>query len=187
MLKQHGAPVLIMRDGSEQQFTKAGVLDYLKFDEYVFDLSGFLSKDQFIRYKLGDRYLHELLFPDLSQASERHGQTAMLAEANARLSSPLYDIAFIAVAFAGVIGGPFSRLGYGRRIVAVSAAAVLARIAGFAVLAACATQPWLNLLQYLIPIGLGGWAFATLFRQRVNRPIGLGPRTDGPIAARVTA
>ena len=183
--KRNGAPVLIMRDGSEQAFTSAGVLDYLKFDEYIFDLSGFLAKTDVIHYKISDRYLHELVFPDLTQTWERQERVTMLAEANARLSGPLYNIAFMAMALAAVIGGSFSRLGYGRRIVAVGAAAAVVRIAGFAVQALCADSVWLNVLQYLIPIGAAWWAFGELFRQRIGRFIALRPLTGStsPMAA----
>src|SRR6185437_3041066 len=44
--KRNGAPVLTMRDGSSQEFSKTGVLNYLKFDEYTFDLSPFVGADQ---------------------------------------------------------------------------------------------------------------------------------------------
>jgi lipopolysaccharide export system permease protein len=173
--KRNGSPVLIMRDGSEQEFTSAGVLDYLKFDEYIFDLNNFLAKDELVHYKISDRYMHELLFPDLAQPWERRERVAMLAEANARLAAPLYNITFMALALVAVIGGPFSRLGYARRIVSAGAAAAVVRIAGFAVQAACASSAWLNILQYAIPIAAAWWAFAELFRQRVRRPIALRP------------
>jgi lipopolysaccharide export system permease protein len=173
--KQNGAPVLIMRDGSSQEFNAHGVLNYLKFDEYTFPLSSFLSTDELIHYKIPDRYLHELLFPDLTQIWERQNRVAMLAEANERLASPLYNIAFMAMAMAAVIGGSFSRLGYGRRIVAVGAAALVARILGFAALAASNENVWLNLLQYMVPLGAAWWGFRQLFRQPVSRFVPLAP------------
>jgi lipopolysaccharide export system permease protein len=175
--KRGGQPVLVMRDGSEQAFSKQGVLDYLSFTEYVFDLSTFLSKDELIHYKISDRYLHELVFPDLTQTWERKQRVAMLAEANSRLAAPLYNIAFMAMALAAVIGGAFSRLGYGRRIVAVGAAAAVVRILGFAIEAVCAGSVWLNILQYAIPIAAAAWAFHALFRQRIGRFIALRPLT----------
>jgi lipopolysaccharide export system permease protein len=68
-------------------------------------------------------------------------------------------------------------MGYGRRIVAVSAGAAAARIAGFSVEALCGHNPWLNLLQYLIPLAAAAWAFRSLFRQRISRPIAIRPLT----------
>ncbi|MDR3506523.1 MAG: LPS export ABC transporter permease LptF [Caulobacteraceae bacterium] len=167
--KRNGAPVLIMRDGSSQAFTATGVLNYLKFGEYIFDLTPYMSDDEIIQYKIADRYLHELLFPDLTQTWERQNRKKMLAEAHARLSAPLYNITFMALALAAVIGGAFSRLGYGRRILMVCAFAALLRILGIGAQAACAGQPWLNVLQYAIPIAGMWWAFAELFRQRASR------------------
>ena len=44
IVKRHGAPVLIMRHGSNQQFSNAGVLNFLSFDEYDFELRPFLLR-----------------------------------------------------------------------------------------------------------------------------------------------
>ena len=167
--KRYGAPVLIMRDGSSQSFSAAGVLNYLKFDEYIFDLTPFVATDELVHYKVADRYLHELLFPDLTQAWERQNRKQMLAEANARLATPLYNIAFMTLALAAVIGGAFSRLGYGRRILIVCAAAAVLRILGIGAQAASVGQPWLNVIQYAIPLAGTWWALAVLFRQKARR------------------
>ena len=181
--KRNGAPVLTMRDGSSQEFSKAGVLNYLKFDEYTFDLSDFMSAKDVVTYKVPDRYLHELLSPDLTQDWERQNRVKMLAEANARLATPLYTIAFMAMALAAVIGGPFSRLGYARRIVAVGAAAGLARILGVGAQALCDTAVWANVLQYAIPLAAGFWAWRQLFRQPVSRFIPMAPLTGSSLMA----
>jgi lipopolysaccharide export system permease protein len=172
-----------MRDGSSQEFTKAGVLNYLKFDEYTFDLSDFLSAKDEVRYKVPDRYLHELLFPDLSQDWERQNRVKMLAEANARLATPLYAIAFMAMALAAVIGGSFSRLGYVRRIAVVMTVAAVVRILGVAVQALCDNQIWANVLQYAIPLAACIWAFRQLFRQPVSRFVPLSPLTGSTLMA----
>jgi lipopolysaccharide export system permease protein len=181
--KRNGAPVLTMRNGSSQEFSKAGVLNYLKFDEYTFDLSDFMSAKDAVTYKVPDRYLHELLYPDLTQDWERQNRVKMLAEANARLATPLYTIAFMAMALAAVIGGPFSRLGYTRRIVAVGAAAGLARILGVGAQALCDSAVWANVLQYAIPLAAGFWAWRQLFRQPVSRYIPMAPLTGSSLMA----
>ncbi len=175
LAKRNGAPVLTMRNGSSQEFSKTGVLNYLKFDEYTFDLSDFMSAKDSVTYKVPDRYLHELLYPDLTQAWERGNRVKMLAEANARLATPLYTMAFMAMALAAVIGGPFNRLGYARRIVAVGAAAGLVRILGIGAQALSDAAAWANLLQYAVPLAAGVWAWRQLFRQPVSRYIPLAP------------
>jgi lipopolysaccharide export system permease protein len=182
LTKRNGAPVLDLRDGSSQEFSRNGVLNFVKFSDYTFDLSRFSGSSALIRYKIPDRYLHELLSPDLSQTWERENRKAMLAEAHNRLASPLYNIAFMAMALAAVIGGPFSRLGYGRQIAFVASGAVVARLLGFAATAACVATPWLNPLQYLIPALAMVWAFGQLFGWPIRGLLGLG---GGPARARL--
>jgi lipopolysaccharide export system permease protein len=79
------------------------------------------------------------------------------------------------MALAAVIGGPFSRLGYSRRIVIIGAASGLVRIAGIACQALCDNGAWINILQYAIPLAAGFWAWRQLFRQPVSRPAPMRP------------
>ncbi|WP_370545487.1 LPS export ABC transporter permease LptF [Caulobacter sp. 17J80-11] len=167
--KNEGKPVLLMRYGSSQEFAKNGVLNFLSFDEYAFDLSPYMKNDIYLRYKTSDRWLHELFFPNLQDQWEQRDQLKLLAEGHARLSAPLYNITFMALALAAVVGGGFSRVGYGRRIAGAAGIAAVTRIVGFGILAACEDSAWLNILQYLVPAVTAWFAFRALFRQRVNR------------------
>ena len=177
--KRDDKPVLIMRRGSSQQLSNKGVLNFLSFDEYTLDLSPFLQTPTSIQYKASDRYLHELFFPDLVPVWERENRGKLLAEGHSRLATPLYNLAFVAIALAAVIGGPFSRLGYGRRIIMAGAAAAFVRLAGFGAQAAANSFPWLSLLQYAVPLAALALPMWILFRQKIsryipNRPLGLG-------------
>jgi lipopolysaccharide export system permease protein len=164
-----GRPVLVMQKGSTQEFSERGVLNYLTFDEYIFDLSDLANTDELIHYKPSDRYPHELFFPDLQQDWEKRNRLSLLAEGHSRIATPLYNIAFMAMALSAIIGGGFSRLGYGRRIAVVGAAAALVRILGFVVQAACEDNAWLNILQYAVPLLATAAALRSVFRQRVSR------------------
>jgi len=170
LTKRFGRPVLIMRDGSTQEFSRNGVLNYLTFDEYIFDLSPLTDTPERVHYKPSDRYLHELFFPDLTQAWEQHNRKGLLAEGHSRLASPLYNITFMAMALAAIIGGGFSRLGYGRRIAMMAGFATLTRIIGFVVQAACEDNVWLNALQYAVPLAALGLALYSIFRRRTGKP-----------------
>jgi lipopolysaccharide export system permease protein len=172
--KRNGAPILIMRHGSSQELSAVGVLNFLSFDEYALDLAPYLAREDEVHFKTSDRFLHELVFPDLSQPWERQYRGKMLAEANARIASPLYNIAFMAMALAAVIGGAFSRLGYARRIIIAAAIAASARIFGFAFQAVAIHTPWLNLMQYVVPLVLTGASLRLLLGRRVvaSRPFG---------------
>jgi lipopolysaccharide export system permease protein len=150
--KRNGAPVLILRDGSNQQFSKTGVLNTLYFSEYVLDLRPFLSLDNQVLYHPSDRYLHELFFPDLRREWERSNVTALLAEGHSRLATPLYDLAFMSLALAAVLGGAFSRLGYGVRIATAAGAGVVVRVLGFVAGAIADGDPRFNVLQYTMPL-----------------------------------
>jgi lipopolysaccharide export system permease protein len=167
IVKREGQPALILRQGSNQQFNAQGVLTFTTFAEYVLDLTPYLNTEEEVHYKNSDRYLHELLFPDLTVDLDRHDRKKFLAEAHSRLATPLYNIALMALALTGVIGGSFSRTGYGRRIAIVAGVAVVIRILGFGAQAACDAAPALNILQYAIPLIPAWVAFSQIFRQKV--------------------
>ena len=156
-------PILMMRHGANQEFARTGVLNSLAFDEYAFDLRTLMPSRQGVRYKLSDRYLPELFFPDLRLPWEQANRKKLLAEGHARLAGALYNIAFMAMALAGVLGGSFSRLGYGQRIAATAIGAVLLRTLGFAAQAAAGGTPAFNVLQYLLPLGAAGLSAVILF------------------------
>jgi len=73
------------------------------------------------------------------------------------------------MALSAIIGGGFSRMGYGRRIAIVGAAAVAVRILGFVVQAGAESEAWLNLLQYVVPVAATYFALRSIFRQKVSR------------------
>jgi lipopolysaccharide export system permease protein len=171
--KRNGEPILIMRQGSNQELSSEGVLNFLKFDEYIFNLAPFMNTYELVHYKISDRYMHELMFPDLQQEWEQRNRVKMIAEFHSRLSSPLYNLAFMAMALNAVIGGAFSRLGYGRRIAMIAGVAAFVRILGFAVQAACDDNAALNVLQYAVPLIATWWALAKLFKQKSSRSGGL--------------
>jgi lipopolysaccharide export system permease protein len=180
MTKIAGKPVLLMHKGSTQEFSKTGVLQFLSFDDYPFELTGFVNSTDLVHYKPSDRYLHELLFPDLTQDWEKKNREKLLAEGHGRLSTPLYNLTFMCFALWAIIGGGFSRLGYGRRIAIAAGAAAGVRILGFVIEAASEGGAWLNVLQYGVPIGGAAWALRGIFRQRVSRFIDIRRRRGAP-------
>jgi lipopolysaccharide export system permease protein len=174
--KLRGQPVLVLQNGSTQEFSQRGVLNYLTFKEYPFELSPLTNSTELVHYKPSDRYLHELFFPDLQQSWEQRNRLSLLAEAHARLATPLYNIAFMAMALSAILGGGFSRTGYARRIAVVAASAAVVRILGFVVQAASEENAWINVLQYAIPIAATAIALRSVFRQRVSRFIDMRRR-----------
>jgi lipopolysaccharide export system permease protein len=117
-----------------------------------------------VHYKASDRYLHELFYPDLSQVWERNNRLKLYAEGHQRLSEPLYNLALVALALSAVLGGGFSRLGYGKRILTAIAVAAVTRIAGFGVQAIADDNVWLNILQYATPLAAVAWGLHQVFQ-----------------------
>ncbi|HZZ88864.1 MAG TPA: LPS export ABC transporter permease LptF [Caulobacteraceae bacterium] len=150
--KRNGDPVLVLHGGSIQQFSKTGVLDVLSFEENVLPLKPFLAIEGEVLYHPSDRYLHELFFPDLRRPWDRANLKKLYAEGHGRLATPLYDLAFMALALAAVLGGAFSRLGYGARIAAAGGAGLAIRVLGFVAGAAANGDLALNVLQYAPPL-----------------------------------
>lgn len=180
--RAQGRPVLILQNGSNQELSSRGVLNYLTFTSYTFDLTSLSNSDEMIHYKPSDRWIHELFFPDLQQDWERRNRLDLLAQGNARIATPLYNIAFMALALSAILGGGFSRLGYGRRIATAATAAAFVRLFGFLALSASEDNAWLNILQYAVPLGATWFALAAIFRQKVGRYIDItAPRPSTPV------
>lgn len=160
----NGDPFLILQNGGAQEYSKDGVLNQLSFDRLPFDLTPFTDSQEKIRYKPADLWMSQLInpTPDLIGSSGSRGE--LLAEANNRLSSPLYALTAMAMALAAIMGGQFSRTGYSSRIAKAAAVFLLVRIAGYGVVAASAWNGWLNVFQYLLPLMAAGVALRLLFR-----------------------
>lgn len=159
-----GEPVLTMIDASMQEYSSRGVLNYLSFDRFPFELGPYVPQDQSIRYKPSDLYLTQLINPSPAVLRQAGSRGELLAEAHSRLSSPLYALAAMAMALAAIMGGAFSRTGYTVRIAKAAGAFLALRIAGYGLVAAGAWNGWVNLLQYVVPILATAAALRLLFR-----------------------
>jgi len=143
--------VLVMRQGSQQQINDKGTLEVVPWSEYSIDITPYFTSDDYLDYREGDRYMHELLSP-VKYDWEHLSTKKLQAEAHARLSGPLYCLAFVLLAVVAVLGGSFNRNGYAGRIAVACAVAAFVRIAGvLATTAAGASLP-ANILQYLVPL-----------------------------------
>tara|TARA_R110002051_G_scaffold76526_3_gene139927 strand:+ start:616 stop:1752 length:1137 start_codon:yes stop_codon:yes gene_type:complete len=158
-----GAPTLLLKYGTMQEYSSKGVLNQLSFDSLPFDLSPFTETDETVRYKPSDLWIGQLFNPSPAVLSRVGTRGELLAEAHSRLSSPLYALTAMAIALAAIMGGAFSRTGYGARIGKAAAAFLVLRVLGYIVVAASAWNGWLNLLQYLLPIAASAVALRLVF------------------------
>lgn len=171
-----GAPAIVLRDGQIQRQTEDGTVDVLDFDRYVLQMGAGIEETEYFFLKASDRTLYELFFPDRTTHFDQRNIDQFLAEAHARLSAPLLNIALAMIALAGVLVGEFSRRGYGRRIMVAAVIALLVRLAAIGLQAAADENPHLNALQYALPIAVILIAAIMLSGKRARRKrLSLGP------------
>ena len=151
-IKKVGASSIItLRNGSDQQMSEKGALLHTGWSELNVDITPYFASDDYLQYKEGDMYMHELFFP-VKYPNLGIPKDKLLSEAHARLSAPLYNLAFALMAVVSVLGGRFSRNGYAGRIAMAAAAAGVARILGIVMESAANHAAILNILQYLVPL-----------------------------------
>jgi lipopolysaccharide export system permease protein len=165
---------LIMQDGTMEQSAQGGrQLSVLSFRRYVFDLDQFGGAARGSQRQINERSLIELLHPRETNLPQTI-RTAYLAEANNRLSQPLYCLAFAMIALAAVMRGRRQRGPLAMRLTMASLAAAAVRIAGYGVAGPASGHPALNALFYVIPllgmvlawIVLMGFSPAAILRRR---------------------
>ena len=176
-----GKPTLLLRDALSQQLDENMQLSILEFDQYMFDLTDFMKQDAKLILKASDKYLHELVFVDRKDYFQNKEADGFLAEANARLTTPLLNIVMAMLAILAVLGGDFSRQGYSRRIGIASAAAAVILVVQLALQSAAASDPALNIAQWAVPLAaLVGLCWVYFGR---GRHIGKRPPPHGDLLA----
>jgi lipopolysaccharide export system permease protein len=159
-----GEPMLTLTGGSSQQFSSAGVLNLLSFDTYVFPLGAYVEGVDQPRFKPADLGLSDLFMPRRGMIPAVGTRNELLAEGHSRLASPLYALTAMALALAAILAGSYSRTGYGIRVAKAAGVFLLVRVMGYGIVAAAAWTPWLNVLQYVLPLAVAALAVAMLFR-----------------------
>ncbi|OZB17610.1 MAG: permease [Hyphomonas sp. 34-62-18] len=163
-----GRPTLLLRDALSQQLDSSQQLAVLEFDQYMFDLTDFMQEDSELVLKASDKFLYELLFVDRRNYFESKEADSFLAEANARLTSPMLNITMALMAIFAVLGGDFSRQGYSRRISIATGGAIMVLVVHLALQSAAADDPSLNIALWAVPV-LTGLALAWIYFGRGAR------------------
>ena len=156
LVSVEGRPTLLLRDALSQQLDANQQLSVLEFDQYMFDLTDFMKEDSELILKASDKFLHELIFLDRKNYFENKEADGFIAEANARLTSPMLNIVMALLAIYAVLGGDFSRQGYSRRIGIATSGAILVLVVQLALQSAAADDPDLNVALWAVPLLTGG-------------------------------
>ena len=121
-----------------------------KFDRYPFDLDQFSSPTHVTERATSERYLGELLWP--SPDLKPQIKSVYFAEANNRLSQPLYCIDFALIALAAVTRGRRARGAHALRLTIAAMAGAGLRIAGYGIQGLASSSATFCILFYLIPL-----------------------------------
>lgn len=132
-------PVLILSRGNVQTVDKeTGDVDIVQFTSTSINVSGFSNNARTLQLELTERYLGELLEPDMTSTWDRENAGKLIAEGHNRLASPLYVFAFALIAIFALTGGAYNRRGYGWRIALACVAAGGMKIAAYLIQALAA-------------------------------------------------
>jgi lipopolysaccharide export system permease protein len=173
---------LIMYDGTVEQTSSGGAqLSVLTFKNYTFDLDQFAGPARASLRKTNERYLGELLHPPEKAGVTPQIRTAWLAEANNRLSQPLYCLAFAMISLAAILRGRRGRGALAMRLGGAALAAAVLRIAGYGVAGPASSHPSMFFLFYLLP--LLGTALALAVLMGYSPRAILRRRIPGSVAA----
>lgn len=145
-------PRLVMFDGTAQRKrVTTGDLQVLQFDSLVYDLAPFVADTDSRLRRPSERFFPELIAPTDAQL-EGFTRGRFYAEGHEQLSAPLYALTLPAIAIAAVVGGGFTRHGYGARISAAIGLGVAVRLVGLAAKAATTGTAMLWPAFYLPPL-----------------------------------
>jgi len=147
-----GPRLFLLRGTAQSKDIETGKLNIIRFNDTFVDVSEISSESPTDRpWETEERYLSELLNPDLNRPYNQRFQGDYLAEFHARLATPLYCIAFALIAALAMLSATTQRRGYAKRIMMASAVAGGLRILGFLTRSVATDQAWANALQYAIP------------------------------------
>ncbi len=146
-------PILYLSNGNRQSAGGAG-LDIVLFDQTAINITAFTGGSGQVHLETTERYLGELLHPDLSNTWERENAGTLIAEGHARLAAPLYPFAYAFIALYILLGGAYSRRGHGVKILIACCLAGGVRIIAF-VVQSIAAETGAYWMLYLLPVMAG--------------------------------
>lgn len=161
-----GQSYLVLEKGSiQRQQPNSRDSSIVSFERYAIDLSAFGQDGDQVVYKPRERTTGDLLFPDRQELYYQIQAGRFRAELHDRLSSPLYPIALMLIAFAALGEARTTRQGRGFAMGMAVVAVVGLRIAGFAASGAAVRTPWALLAVYGVPIGASLACMALIFQR----------------------
>jgi lipopolysaccharide export system permease protein len=152
-VESNGQAYLVLEQGSVQRKEPDSKdSSIVAFDRYAVDLSAFNQEGGDIVYKPRERGTTQLLFPNKDEFFYKFQEGRFRAELHDRLSSWLYPLAMMAIAFAALGDARTTRQGRGVAMAVAVLAVVTLRVAGFAASSAVVRTPWAIIGVYGAPV-----------------------------------
>lgn len=167
LIRTPEGPRFLMINGNRQQVGGSDQsLSLLYFDRYALDMEAYSEDGGEGWREPHERYMHELLWPDMEDADDRNNYWRFQVEAHNRLAGPLGTISLAMIALAATLGGEYSRRGRYRRLVAAAFGAI-----GFLVLSIglpylANIVPGALVLLYIAPVIVAAGAAVLMVRDR---------------------
>lgn len=156
---------LVLEKGSvHRQQPNSRDSSIVAFNRYAVDLAAFNPPGGDQIYKPRERSTSQLLFPDRDEGYFKLQEGRFRAELHDRLSSWLYPLALMFIAFAALGEARTTRQGRGTAVAAAIVMVVALRIAGFAASSAAVRAPSAVIAIYGAPLLAVGFSAAIAFQ-----------------------
>lgn len=143
--------MLLLKNGNiQREASYSGKVDIIRFEDWAVNLAAFGDGPGELQLEMTERYLGELLYPDMSKPYDRAYASKLVAEGHARLAAPLYALAYALVGLYALIGGAYTRRSYFLRVAASGALIFGLRVAGY-LLQGAAGETGITWLVYMPP------------------------------------
>jgi lipopolysaccharide export system permease protein len=186
IVKNDAGSFLVFQGGSIQRL-EAGQRDprIVMFDRYAFDLSQFTGGNQNVVYTVREKYIWDLIWPKADDQMYATQADQYLSELHDRLSTPLYPIAFVIVAFAFL--GPPQTTRQSRSLALMGMISVVAvlRLVGFVSVIVGVHVPWVLAVQYVALFGAIGAGLWQIGRGRAVEPAAAVSKMANAITDRI--
>ncbi len=167
-------PRVLMFDGSRQEFSREpGTMTVLYFEQYALSLEILRENREKPWQRPKERFLPDLLWPNLEDPQDRLYETRLIGIGHQRLSSPLLAFAFTAIALGALLSGDFNRRGQGLRIVLALIAVILIQALDFGGTTLTRQSQAFVPMLYLTPILTFAVGMATMYVRRPRPARGL--------------
>jgi lipopolysaccharide export system permease protein len=186
IVKNDKGSFLVLEGGSIQRL-EAGQRDprIVTFDRYAFDLSQFTGSTQNVVYTVREKYIWELLWPRSDDALYAAQPDQYRSELHDRLSTPLYPLAFVILAFASLGPPQTTRQSRTLALLGMISAVALLRLTGFVSVIVGVRVPSVLVVQYLALFGTIIGGLFLISRGRAIEPAAMVSKLADAISERI--